>query len=173
LREFQKRKACSPKSAIQIPQSIEGSMEVILFDHVKGLGRQGDLVKVSDGYFRNYLKPNKLAEEATPAALKRYESMKKKAIDLATQKTGEARELAKRLQNLTVNLKAKAGSGEKLFGAITTHDIADALEAHGFKIDKKQIDTIEPIKTLGPHDVKLKIHPEVSATVKLNVERAE
>jgi large subunit ribosomal protein L9 len=147
-------------------------MEVILYDHVKGLGRQGDLVKVSDGYFRNYLKPNKLAEEATPAALKRYETMKKKAVELASQKSGEAKELAGRLANVTLSMKAKAGTGEKLFGAVTNADIAKALESQGFTIDKKQIDTPEPIKTLGTHKVILKIHPEVSATVKLNVERA-
>jgi large subunit ribosomal protein L9 len=147
-------------------------MEVILFDHVKGLGRQGDLVKVSDGYFRNFLKPHKLAEEATPAALKRYETMKKKAVELAAQKSGEAKELAARLANVTLSMKAKAGTGEKLFGAVTNADIAKALENAGFSIDKKQIDTPEPIKTLGAHNVVLKIHPEVHATVKLNVERA-
>lgn len=146
-------------------------MEVILYDHVKGLGRQGDLVKVSDGYFRNYLKPNKLAEEATPAALKRYETMKKKAVELAAQKVGEAKELAGRLANVTINLKAKAGTGDKLFGAVTNADIAKALEAQGFTIDKKQIETNEHIKTLGMHEVTLKIHPEVAAKVKLNVER--
>ncbi|MGI8907078.1 MAG: 50S ribosomal protein L9 [Candidatus Sumerlaeaceae bacterium] len=146
-------------------------MEVILFDHVKGLGRQGDLVKVSDGYFRNYLKPNKLAEEATPASLKRYETMKKKAIELASQKSGEAKELAAKLGNITVTMKAKAGAGEKLFGAVTTADIAKALEVQGFLIDKRQIETPEPIKTLGPHNISLKIHPEVTATIKLNVER--
>jgi large subunit ribosomal protein L9 len=146
-------------------------MEVILYDHVKGLGRQGDLVKVSEGYFRNFLKPKKLAEEATPAALKRYETMKKKAVELATQKAGEAKELAARLASVTVTMKAKAGTGDKLFGAVTNADIAKALESQGFIIDKKQIETPEPIKTLGPHEVSLKIHPEVTAKIKLNVER--
>lgn len=147
-------------------------MEVILFDHVKGLGRQGDLVKVSEGYFRNFLKPKNLAEEATPAALKRYETMKKKALELAAQKTSEAKELAGRLENVTIQMKAKAGAGEKLFGAVTNADVAKALEAQGYLIDKKQIDLGDAIKTLGSHTVVLKIHPEVSARVNLNVERA-
>lgn len=148
-------------------------MQVILFDNVKGLGRQGDLVKVSEGYFRNFLKPKNLAEEATPAALQRYNKMQKKAIELAAAKVAEAQELANRLKDVKFEVPAKAGSGDKLFGAVTGADVAKALEAAGYTIDKKSIDIPEPIKTVGPHTVNLKIHSEVTAQITVNVVRAE
>jgi large subunit ribosomal protein L9 len=148
-------------------------MEVILFDNVKGLGRQGDLVKVSEGYFRNFLKPQNLAAEATPAALKQYEKMKKKAVELAAAKSADAKELAAKLSAANVTVKAKAGAGDKLFGAVTTQEIAKALEAAGFVVDKKQIETAEPIKSLGEHAVSVKIHSEVSGKFKLKVVRQD
>ena len=148
-------------------------MQVILFDNVKGLGRQGDLVKVSEGYFRNFLKPKNLAEEATPAALQRYEKMQKKAIELAAQKVSDARELEAKLKDIEFTVPAKAGTGDKLFGAVTTSDIAKALENKGFTIDKKAIETPEPIKTVGLHKAHLKIHSEVTAEITINVVRAE
>jgi len=148
-------------------------MEVILFDNVKGLGRQGDLVKVSEGYFRNFLKPKNLAEEATPAAMKRYEKMKKKAIELAAQKVADARELEARIKDIEFVVEAKAGSGEKLFGAVTSADIAKVLEAKGFSIDKKAIEIPEPIKTVGLHKAHLKIHTEVTAEITIKVVRTE
>lgn len=146
-------------------------MEVILFDNVKGLGRQGDLVKVAEGHYRNFLLPRKLAEEATPEALKRYQNMKKKAVELAAHKTGEAKELAAKLEAKPIVIKAKAGTGEKLFGAVTNQDVATALAAAGFQVDKKQIDIPEPIKSVGEHLATVKIHPEVVGKVKLLVER--
>jgi large subunit ribosomal protein L9 len=146
-------------------------MEVILFDNVKGLGRQGELVKVSEGYFRNFLKPKSLAEEATPAALKRYEKIKKKAIELAAQKVADAQSLAKQVQDAKIVVKAKAGEKDKLFGAVTSTDISKALEAAGFSIDKKHIEIPEPIKSLGGHEVHLKIHSEVTAKINVQVEK--
>jgi len=146
-------------------------MEVILFDNVKGLGRQGDLVNVAEGYYRNFLLPRKLAEEATPAARARYDKMKKKAVELAAHKTSEARAVADQLEAKTITIKAKAGTGEKLFGAVTTQDIAAALASAGFAVDKKQIEMPEPIKTLGEHTASVRIHPEVVGKVKLMVER--
>ncbi len=148
-------------------------MEVILFDNVKGLGRQGDLVKVSEGYFRNFLKPKNLAEEATPAARQRYDKMKKKAIELAAAQVAEARELEAKLKGIEFVVNAKAGSGEKLFGAVTNADVAKAMENQGFAVDKKQIDTPEPIKTVGLHKAHVKIHSEVTAEVTVKVVRAE
>lgn len=148
-------------------------MEVILFDNVKGLGRQGDKVKVSEGYFRNFLKPKNLAEEATPAALNRYNKMKKKALEMAAQQVAEARELEAKIKGVEFIVPAKAGTGEKLFGAVTSADIAKAMEAQGFNADKKQIDLPEPIKTLGEHKVHLKIHSEVTAEITIKVERTE
>lgn len=148
-------------------------MEVILFDNVKGLGRQGDLVKVSEGYFRNFLKPKNLAEEATPAARQRYDKMKKKAIELAAAQVAEARELEAKLKGIEFVVNAKAGSGEKLFGAVTNAGVAKAMENQGFAVDKKQIDTPEPIKTVGLHKAHVKIHSEVTAEVTVKVVRAE
>lgn len=147
-------------------------MEVILFADVKGLGRQGDRVKVSEGYFRNFLKPRGLADEATPANVKRFERMKQKQLELAAQKVAEARELAKRIQDLVVTLKAKAGESDRLFGSVGAADIAEALKQQGYLIDKKNIELEEPIKKLGTHEVVLRLHPEVRAKVKLVVERA-
>ncbi len=147
-------------------------MEVILFADVKGLGRQGDRVKVSEGYFRNFLKPRGLADEATPANIKRFEKMKQKQLELAAQKVAEARDLAKRIQDLVVTVKAKAGESEKLFGSVGPADIAEALKAQGYLIDKKNIELDEPIKKLGPHEIALRLHPEVRAKVKVVVERA-
>jgi len=147
-------------------------MEVILFENVKGLGRQGDKVKVSEGYFRNYLKPRGLAEEATPANLKRFEKMKQKQLELAAEKLSEARELAKRIQDLVVVVKAKAGDSDRLFGSVTAQDIASALEQQGYLIDKKHIELEEPLKKLGDYQVHLRLHPEVKAKVKVVVERA-
>jgi large subunit ribosomal protein L9 len=147
-------------------------MEVILFADVKGLGRQGDRVKVSEGYFRNFLKPRGLADEATPANVKRFEKIKQKQLELAAQKVAEARELAKRIQDLVVTLKAKAGESDRLFGSVGAADIAEALKQQGYLIDKKNIELEEPIKKLGTHEVVLRLHPEVRAKVKLVVERA-
>lgn len=146
-------------------------MDVILYDDVKTLGRQGDIVKVSEGYFRNFLKPKNLAQEATPAALKRWEAMKKKEVQLAAEKTAEARDLAKRLENVTITVKGKAGDSEKLFGSITTQEIADAMKAQGYTVDKRNINLDEPIKKLGIFTIGIKIHPEVEGKVKLLVER--
>lgn len=148
-------------------------MEVILFDNVKGLGRQGEKVKVSEGYFRNFLKPKNLAQEATPAALKQYEKMKKKAVEMAAAQVSEAKELEAKIKDVEFEVPAKAGTGDKLFGAVTSPEIVKAMEAKGFTVDKKQIEIPEPIKSLGEHKVKLKIHPEVTADVTIKVVRIE
>ena len=106
-------------------------MEVILFDTVKGVGIQGEIVKVSEGYFRNFLKPKGLADVATPAVIQRYERSKKKALELAAERAAEAKELARKLADVVVTVKAKAGEGEKLFGSVTTPEIAEALNSQG------------------------------------------
>lgn len=146
-------------------------MKVILFDNVKGLGRQGDLVNVSEGYFRNLLKPKNLAEEATPAALKRYEKMKKKALEVAELKLQEAKDVAEKMANTKFVIKAKAGESDKLFGAVTSADVAKCLEENGYAVDKKLIDIPNPIKTLGGHHIRVKLHSEVNAEVVITVEK--
>lgn len=146
-------------------------MEVILFESVKNLGRAGDKVKVADGYYRNYLGPRGIAQEATPAALKRFEKMKQKRLELEAQRAEEARQFAQKLEGVTITVKAKAGDSDKLFGSVTPQEIVDALAAQGFVVDKRNITTSEPVKHLGEYTVTISIHPEVDGQVKLVVER--
>ncbi len=147
-------------------------MEVILFESVKNLGRAGDKVKVANGYYRNYLGPYGMAEEATPATLKRFEKMKKKRFELEAKRADDAREIAAKLEGVTVTVKAKAGDSLKLFGSVTPQDIVDALGAQGFIVDKKSVTTNEPVKHIGEYIVTISIHPEVDGQVKLVVERS-
>ena len=141
-------------------------MKVIFNVDVKGKAKKGELKEVSDGYARNYLLPRKLASEATADninALKLKE--KAKAAQIAREKA-EAEENAKKLQSITVNVRAKAGNGGKLFGAVTSQEISAALnEQHGISIEKNKIVQTEPIKTFGAFDVKAKIGYEVSGTI--------
>ena len=148
-------------------------MKVILLQDVKSQGKKDQIIEVSDGYARNFLFPKKLAAEATAdvinsrkiadAAAKRREDLEKKA----------ALELKAQLENMIVTLKAKAGTGGRLFGSVTTKEIADALKAQ-YKIDiEKNKFTIEnPIKAFGTYEVKVKLYPEVSGIVKVKVVEA-
>lgn len=141
-------------------------MKVIFNVDVRGQGKKGELKEVSDGYARNYLLPRKLASEATADninALKLKE--KAKAAQIAREKA-EAEENAKKLQGITVNVRAKAGNGGKLFGAVTSQEISNALkEQHGISIEKNKIIQAEPIKTYGAYEVKAKLGYEVSGTI--------
>lgn len=141
-------------------------MKVIFNVDVKGQAKKGELKEVSDGYARNYLLPRKLASEATADninALKLKE--KAKAAQIAREKA-EAEENAKKLQGITVNVRAKAGNGGKLFGAVTSQEISAALnEQHGISIEKNKIVQSEPIKTFGAYEVKAKLGYEVSGTI--------
>ena len=147
-------------------------MEVILFDDVKNLGHQGETVKVATGYFRNYLGPRNLAAEATQGNLKRFEKMRAKAAELAAQRVVDAQTLAEKIKDLVVTLKAKAGDSDKLFGSVSSSDIAEALEAMNHKIDRRHVHLPEHIKTLGEHEASLELHSSVSVTIKVIVERA-
>ena len=144
-------------------------MKVILQEDVKSLGKMGDVVNVADGYARNYLIPKKLGVEANIKNVKALEHEKKKIDEKARKVMGEARGLAERLSSLTLTLSAKAGEEERLFGSITSMDIAEALKKEGFEVEKKKILLDEPIKRLGPHTVGIKIHPEVTTKVQINV----
>ncbi len=145
-------------------------MKVIFNVDVKGQAKKGELKEVSDGYARNYLLPRKLASEATADninALKLKE--KAKAAQMAREKA-EAEENAKKLQGITVNVRAKAGNGGKLFGAVTSQEISAALnEQHGISIEKNKIVQAEPIKTFGAFDVKAKLGYEVTGTIHVMV----
>jgi large subunit ribosomal protein L9 len=144
-------------------------MEVILREHVDNLGRRGEVVKVADGYARNYLLPRKLALLVTDGNKKTIEREKVKfdAKELEEQKVAEA--VAARLTSVDVSVARKVGENEVLFGSVTTSDIAEALAAKGFDIDRRKLHLAEPIKKLGEYDVPLKLHRDVTATVKVKV----
>lgn len=145
-------------------------MKVILLKEVKGLGKEGDLVNSKDGYARNFLFPKNLAVEATPANLKKWEENNKLMEEKRQAEIKEANELKARIENLTVEIKAKGGSGGKLFGSITSQDIAGALNTqHKIDVDKRKIELKESIKTTGLKEVEVKLYPEISAKMKVNV----
>ena len=141
-------------------------MKVIFNVDVKGQAKKGELKEVSDGYARNYLLPRKLASEATADNINAHNLKEKaKAAQIAREKA-EAEENAKKLQGLTVNIRAKAGNGGKLFGAVTSQEISAALkEQHGISIEKNKIVQSEPIKTFGVYEVKAKLGYEVTGTI--------
>jgi large subunit ribosomal protein L9 len=144
-------------------------MEVILREHVDNVGRRGEVVKVADGYARNFLLPRKLALLVTDGNKKQIERERVKfdAKELEEQKVAEA--VVGRLANVDVTIARKVGETEVLFGSVTTGDIAEALAAKGFEIDRRKLHLAEPIKKLGEFDVPLKLHRDVSTTVKVKV----
>jgi large subunit ribosomal protein L9 len=144
-------------------------MKVILQENVKSLGKMGDVVNVADGYARNYLIPKKLGVEANTKNIKALDHEKRKIEEKAKKVRNEAQGLAERLSKVTLTLGAKAGEEERLFGSITSMDIAEALKKEGFDIDRKKILLEEPIKRLGSHTVSIKIHSDVTTQVHINV----
>jgi large subunit ribosomal protein L9 len=147
-------------------------MEVILREDVQALGKAGQVVKVKDGYARNFLFPRNLAYEATEGNKKRIAAEQAaRAGKLAAEKAA-AEELAGRLAGARVTLTAKAGEEGKLFGSIGGADIAEALAHQGLVVDKRRVDLGHPIKTTGEHTVSVKLHPEVTAQVRVTVQGA-
>lgn len=144
-------------------------IEVILREDVKSLGRAGELVRVKDGYARNFLLPQGLAFEATEGNKKRIAAESKaRASKLAGEKAG-AEDMAARLGAVTLTLAGKAGEEGKLFGSVTAQDIADALAKQGLEVDRRRLELEHPIKTIGFHSVAVRLHPDVHAEVKVNV----
>jgi large subunit ribosomal protein L9 len=146
-------------------------MEVILIQDVKALGKKGEIVKVSDGYARNFILPKKLGLEATKQNL--YELKLQKDAELKKQKEllEEAKELGKKLEGITIKVKIKAGEGGKTFGSISTKEIAAAVkEQFGLDFDKKKLLLADPIKNIGSYTVSVKLHPQVTAEMKVMVE---
>ena len=144
-------------------------IEVILREDIRRLGSAGDLVRVKPGYARNYLLPKGFAYEATAGNKKRIEAENKaRSLRLEGERAG-AEEQAKVLKEVIVTLARKAGEGDRLFGSITSQDIADVLEAAGHSVDKRKIDLETPIKSLGDHEVHIKLHPDVVASIKVTV----
>ena len=144
-------------------------MEVILREHVENLGRRGEVVKVADGYARNYLLPRKLALLATEGNKKRIERERAKFDAKETEEKKVAEAVADRMGALEVAITRKVGETEALYGSVTSADIADAIAAKGFEVDRRKIQLHEPIKRVGEFDVPLKLHRDVVATVKVKV----
>ena len=143
-------------------------MKVIFNQDVRGQGKRGELKEVSDGYARNYLLPRKLASEATPDMLNAFKLKEKAKKAQMDRERAAAEETAKRLEGVSVTISARAGQGGRLFGAITSQEISDALrEQHGIDIEKNKIVQVEPIKGFGSYEVRAKLGYEVSG--KINV----
>ncbi|WP_018130442.1 50S ribosomal protein L9 [Effusibacillus pohliae] len=145
-------------------------MKVIFLQDVKGQGKQGEVKEVSDAYARNVLIKKGLAVEATAANLNKLEAQKRAKAKKAQEELEEARRLAAVLQETVVVVKTKAGEGGRVFGSVTSKQIAEALEAMDLKVDKRKILLAEPIKTLGTTVVPVKLHPEVSADLRVQVQ---
>jgi large subunit ribosomal protein L9 len=145
-------------------------MKLILTQEVTGLGAPGDVVEVKDGYGRNYLVPRGLALRWTKGGEKTVESIKAARSSRAVRDHDHAAQIKAKLEASSVSVKVRSGAGGRLFGAVTVGEIAGALsEASGEQVDKRTIVVTNPIKSLGSHEVSVKLHDEVSATVALNV----
>lgn len=143
--------------------------DVILLKQVKDLGAEGDKVKVASGYARNYLLPQRLATPATRANLRQMDELKKRRTEREAAELSTVRELADKLSKLTFSISVATGPGGKLFGAVTTHHISEALTKEGFEIDHHKLELKHPIHALGTFDVDIKLHPEVTASVKFSI----
>ncbi|MBR6444525.1 MAG: 50S ribosomal protein L9 [Firmicutes bacterium] len=145
-------------------------MIVILLKDVKGAGKAGEVVKVSDGYARNMLIPKGFAKEATEGNVRNLEKQKAIMAEKQAEAKAAAEELADKISLIAVDIKSKGGEGGRLFGSITSKDISEALEEqHGIKIDKKKIVLDAPIKQVGDTEVTVKVYPEVQAQLKVSV----
>lgn len=145
-------------------------MIVILLKDVKGTGKEGEVVKVSDGYARNMLLPKGLAKEATDGNIRNLEKQKALAAEKKAEQKARAQEIAKEIEAVGVTIKTKGGEGGRLFGSITSKDIADALkDQHSIKVDKKNIALEGPIKQTGEFSVPIKLYHEVAANIKVTI----
>ncbi|MGE0322106.1 MAG: 50S ribosomal protein L9 [Polyangiaceae bacterium] len=145
------------------------AIQVVLHQDVENLGNSGDVVKVRPGYARNYLIPRGLAVVANKASIARVEDIKKAAKARAAKQLEEAREFATKLENVAIKLERAVGDENKMYGSVTGKDIEEAYAALGYEFDKKDVELSEPIKTLGLHDVPLRLHREVRVTLKVEV----
>lgn len=148
-------------------------MEVILREDIEKLGARGQVVKVADGFARNFLLPRRLAVPATEANRKIVEQERQAALRREAKEKAAAEELAKMLAGVTLTTVQKAGEADQLFGSVTAKDIAEMLEKQGYTIDRKKIVLDHPIKTLGEHKVTLKLHREVSVEIPVVVNKEE
>lgn len=145
-------------------------MKVILLENIKKLGTTGEQVQVKAGFGRNYLIPNNKALPATPANLKQFESRRAEYESAAAKALADAQQRQQALVDVKVVLQVKAGEAGKLFGAVTTRDIAEAITAAGVAVSKAEVMLLSgPIRTVGPHTIKLRLHPEVEHNIEIDV----
>jgi large subunit ribosomal protein L9 len=147
-------------------------MEVILRQAVENLGKPGEVVKVSNGYARNYLLPRGVAFEATPGNLKRIQQERNRLEAAENERRGSAQGLAEKLEQVQLTFSSRVGDEGKLFGSVTSADIAQQLEAQGFHVEKRQIDLHEPIKALGVYRIPIRLHADVKPEIRVWVIKA-
>jgi large subunit ribosomal protein L9 len=145
------------------------SIEVILKDHVEHLGSRGEIVKVADGYARNFLFPRKLALAVTDENKRQIERERAKAEAREAEERELAEALARRLDALDISIARRVGEAETLYGSVTSADIAEALQARDFTLDRRKIQLPEPLKSIGEHTIPIKLHRDVTAQLKLKV----
>jgi len=148
-------------------------MDVILREDVEKLGHRGQMVKVAPGYARNFLLPKRLAVAATDSNKKIVEQERQAALRRDAKEASDASDLGKMLQAVTITISQKAGENDQLFGSVTSKDVAEALDAQGYKIDRRKIQLPEPIKTLGEFKVPVRLHRDVTVDITVNVVREE
>ena len=144
-------------------------MEVILKEDVPQLGHRGDVVKVAEGYGRNYLLPRKLAILASAANKAVIEQMKASAVRRSSKEKADAEQLAKQFEGLSLHFTRRAGENDQLFGSVTSADVAQELENRGFNVDRRKIEIGQPMKNVGEYTLHIKLHREVSVPVKVTV----
>lgn len=148
-------------------------MKVILLQEVKKLGKKGDVIEVSEGYARNYLLPQKLADVATVTNVNNAAQKKASEARKQQQAIDEAKVMAAQLSKVEVTIAVKTGEGGKLFGSVTSKDVADALqEQHGLELDKRKIELKEAVKAVGTYPVTVRIHPDISTQIKVHIQGA-
>jgi large subunit ribosomal protein L9 len=146
-------------------------MEVILKEDVAKLGSRGDVVKVAEGYGRNFLLPRKLAIEASAGNKKVIEQMRAAAVRRSAKEKSQAEELSKQFDGLSVTFQRRSGEQEQLFGSVTSSDLAEALEKKGFNLDRRKIQLHEPLKSVGEFTVPVRLHKDVTAHLKVVIEK--
>ena len=143
------------------------SKEVVLMADVQGLGLQGEVVRVADGYARNFLLPRNLAAPVTEATRRKLAKVRKVREEQDVKELDTAQNLVKSIEQVSCTIPVKTGEGGKLFGSVTAADIVSALKAQGVEVDKHQVDLPEPLRELGVFNIPIKVHPKVHATLKI------
>jgi large subunit ribosomal protein L9 len=148
-------------------------MQIILQEDVEKLGTRGQVVEVAEGYARNFLLPRKLALEASAANMKRLEKMRAVFAKKEATEKESAQKLAELLGGVTLEFARRAGDNDQLFGSVTSADVADALAAHGYNVEKRKIALPDAIKVVGEYEIPVKLHREINATVKAVIKKEE